>query len=106
MFSSLYFFDIGASLSQYSDSEIEQYFKNQAVILSCVLIFVAMALCVNMFVGFTSVFYSLLQGLWVRQTMWLGGEIPTNVFGVRGLSVLHQVSRSVGLLCCVIPRVH
>ena len=76
--------------------------QNQVVILNCVLIFVSMALCINMFVDFTSVFYNLLPGI-VGETGYVARRRnPNRCLWCKSLSVPHQVSRSVGLCCAVL----
>ena len=83
-----------------------QYFKNQVVILSCVLIFVSMALCINMFVAFISVFYNLLPGI-VGETEYMARRNPNRCLWCKRSFCASPSQQVCGaLLCCVIPKVH
>ena len=83
-----------------------QYFKNQVVILSCVLIFVSMALCINMFVDFISVFYNLLLGI-VGETEYMARRNPNRCLWCKRSFCASPSQQVCGaLFCCVIPKVH
>ena len=82
-----------------------QYFKNQVVILSCVLIFVSMALCINMFVDFISVFYNLLPGI-MGETEYMARRNPNRCLWCKRSFCASPSQQVCGaLFCCVIPKV-